>query len=475
MRRITAAWRIGWGLIRDGDGATAAEGTYGMSEELKMGSDLMAGVESRAAAADILREWMETGSFPNRQLDALTQDRPFVQEVVYGVLKHLRILEWIVRRYAVQAPLPELESVIWVGFYQLLYMDHVPDYAVVQATVGVLSRNPRMRPQADFVNALLRRLQKERDGLRSQIEKLPLDVRESHPRDLVARWYRQWPQTDVESLCRWNNSRAEVIVRPRAHRGSVSDWRARMAEAGVELTPCAFAPEELFVVPHGWAVPDLPGFKEGLFTIQDPATLAAVRLLDPQPGETVWDACAAPGGKTILISERMRGEGRLTVSDRYPDRMDRLMENLSRLKVNWVDLRTIDLRSPQLAGLLPVRAYDRILLDVPCSNTGVLRRKPDARWRFNDDRLRDLIQLQSELLTVCADYLKPGGTLVYSTCSLENDENQGQIQRWLARHPDFRLEDEIFLFPPRTATDGAYAARLVHDTAKPSLAKQSQG
>lgn len=432
-----------------------------MSDEPKPVSDLMSGVESRAAAADILREWIETGSFPNRQLDALTQDRPFVQEVVYGVLKHLRVLEWIVRRYAVQQPPPELEAVIWVGFYQLLYMDHVPDYAAVQATVAVPSRHPGMRSQADFVNALLRRLQKEREGLRLQFPGLPLDVRESHPRELVARWYRQWPQADVEALCAWNNSRADVIVRPRAHRGSVAEWRAQMAAAGIEVTPHPFAPEEFFIVPHGWTVPELPGFKEGMLTIQDPATLAAVRLLDPQPGEAVWDACAAPGGKTVLISERMQGKGCLTASDRYPDRMDRLMENMRRLKVNWVDIRTVDLRASKLAGLLPVPAYDRILLDVPCSNTGVLRRKPDARWRYSDDRLRELVQLQADLLNVCAAYLKPGGTLVYSTCSLENDENQGQVQRWLARRPDFYLKEETFLFPPKHQTDGAYAARLV--------------
>jgi 16S rRNA (cytosine967-C5)-methyltransferase len=439
-----------------------------MSEEQKLITDLTAGVDSRAAAADILREWSETGSFPNRQLDALTKDRPFVQEVVYGVLKHLRILEWIVRRYAVQQPTPDLEAVIWVGFYQLLYMDHVPDYAAVQATVGILSRDPRLRPQADFVNALLRRLQKEREGLRLQFPALPLDVRESHPRELVARWYRQWPQADVEALCHWNNSRAEVIVRPRAHRGPVADWRAQMAVAGIELTPHPFAPEEFFIVPHGWTVPDLPGFKEGLFTIQDPATLAAVRLLDPQPGEAVWDACAAPGGKTVLISERMQGKGCLTASDRYSDRMDRLMENLRRLKVSWVDIRTVDLRSPNLAKLLPVPVYDRILLDVPCSNTGVLRRKPDARWRYSDDRLRELVQLQAELLTICSAYLKPGGTLVYSSCSLENDENQGQVQRWLARRPDFQLTGETFLFPSKSQTDGAYAARLVRGAAAKS-------
>ncbi|OPZ04079.1 MAG: Ribosomal RNA small subunit methyltransferase B [candidate division BRC1 bacterium ADurb.BinA292] len=228
----------------------------------------------------------------------------------------------------------------------------------------------------------------------------------------------------------------------------------------MEPTPHPYAPDECWVIPPGWAVPDLPGYAEGVFTVQDPATLAAVRLLDPQPGETVWDACAAPGGKAALIADRMDGRGRLFATDRYDDRLERLRDNLRRLQLAEVTVQKIDLRAPGEAADLPAE-FDRILLDVPCSNTGVLRRKPDARWRFSGDRLADLVELQGVLLDRCASRLKKGGVLVYSTCSLEADENQSHLQRWLARRPEFRLEREVVLFPPRSRTDGAYAARLV--------------
>jgi len=150
----------------------------------------------------------------------------------------------------------------------------------------------------------------------------------------------------------------------------------------------------------------------------------------------------------------------LFATDRYDDRLERLRDNLRRLQLAEVTVQKIDLRAPGEAADLPAE-FDRILLDVPCSNTGVLRRKPDARWRFSGDRLADLVELQGVLLDRCASRLKKGGVLVYSTCSLEADENQSHLQRWLARRPEFRLEREVVLFPPRSRTDGAYAARLV--------------
>jgi 16S rRNA (cytosine967-C5)-methyltransferase len=183
-------------------------------------------------------------------------------------------------------------------------------------------------------------------------------------------------------------------------------------------------------------------------------------MLDPQPGEAILDACAAPGGKTAMIAERLQGRGRLVAVDAQESRCRRLEENLRRMRAGAVEVVCADMRDTLQHNAANATLFDRILLDVPCSNTGVLRRRPDARWRFAADKLTDLGRLQTALLDASARRLRPGGVLVYSTCSLEPEENSRGIAAWIATHAAFRLERDQLLFPPATGCDGAYAARL---------------
>jgi len=186
-----------------------------------------------------------------------------------------------------------------------------------------------------------------------------------------------------------------------------------------------------------------------------------VDLLDPRPGEFILDACAAPGGKTLLIAERMEGRGELVAMDIMEDRLDPLRDNVGRMRLTIVRIARGDAASETDVGALRgSRRFDRILLDVPCTNTGVFRRRPDARWRFAPSSLAEAARIQRALLDNAGRFLKPGGTLVYSTCSLEPEENEVRVQEWTALHPRFVLTKELRLFPPETRTDGVYAAAM---------------
>ena len=280
----------------------------------------------------------------------------------------------------------------------------------------------------------------------------PLAERESYPNALVARWTARYGAEGAEMLARWHNMPAETWI---ARKGSFEK------------------------LPRGEKVADQPGFEEGDFIVQDPATAGAVDLLDvstgkmpvvPGEGLSVLDFCAAPGGKTVQIAWRMGmgrsgetplppGEGRAIVAQEVnPKRLARLKENLSRTHLdNVTAVQKVD----------PGALFDRVLVDAPCSNTGVIRRRPDARWRWDADHLAQLVALQKEILEAAAAHVKPGGRLVYSTCSNEPEENAEQVAAFLAAHPDFKEVDRRESVPFETDHDGAFACALVRSGETP--------
>ena len=279
------------------------------------------------------------------------------------------------------------------------------------------------------------------------MEKQPASVRLSHPRLLIERWTKQFGADAAIRLCEWNNRRADVVLRLNK---ILVDTHLIAGE------PHPFEPGRFLILPRGVSVANLPGFADGWFYVQDPSTSVAPSLLNPRPGETVLDACAAPGGKTMQLAELMQGQGTLVAMDPSADRLKPLRENIARLKWNFISVVEGDLTKEK-----PSTRFNAILLDVPCTNTGVIRRRPDARWRFSPERLRAACDKQAAILDAAAACLESGGRIVYSTCSLELEENEGQVDRWLARHAEFKLADSKKLFPPESGTDGAYAALLI--------------
>ncbi len=414
-------------------------------------------LNSRQVAAQLLYQGRHPSDFPSRLLETVQRDRAFVTEIVLGVIRNQRALDWMVSRLASRPPAAVLQSVLHVGLYQLLYLDHVEPYAAVHETVEAAKAMSGQKG-GGFVNAILRRALRERTALLDGLAKQPLDVRLSHPKELVDRWIARYGRKRTEQLCEWNNQRPDLVLRVR-DTTSVEALLHELHSAGVPAQ-LHVARSDFIVLGACAYVDDLPGYAQGRFVVQDPATMVAVDMLAAQPGQRIFDACAAPGGKVIAIADQMEQQGYLIAADLNPLRLARLKENLKRCGCTFVKTDTLD-----ATELKPhdeaVAGFDGILLDVPCSNTGVIRRRPEARRRINPKTLKQLVTLQEEILDRAWPLLAAGGRMVYSTCSLEPEENEGQIEAFLSRHPEAICLDQIQLFPPNSGTDGSYAACLI--------------
>ena len=374
---------------------------------------------SRRSAAFIVARWIATKDFPSSMLPT-GENRAFVQDIVYTTIRRIRPLRKILGVLMKQWPKGELEALLYVGAAQILYMPDVPDFAAVSETVDAAKgcENPSI---AKVVNGVLRNVIRRREEFEKMIADAPFEERESFPTALVRRWERRFGTENAARLCAWHNTPAETFI-------------ARRDGSFVKLE-------------RGQRVEDIPGYAEGDFIVQDPGTRLAIELLGPKEGEHILDACAAPGGKTVQIA--WRGAS-VVACEVNPKRRRRLEENLARLKLGVEVI-------PELPAS---QTFDKVLVDAPCSNTGVLRRRPDARWNWNGEKLAALVKLQSEILDACASRVAPGGVLVYSTCSNEPEENEAQFAAFLARHPDFSLEESRESIPFESETDGAFAARL---------------
>lgn len=381
---------------------------------------------SRRAAAFALLRWIQTKEFASSLLPE-GADRAFVQDVVYTAIRRLRPLRKVLGVLVPKWPKGELEALLYVGGAQILYMPDVPDFAAVSETVSAakLCENPSV---ARVVNGALRNLIRRRAEFEKMMAASPLEERESFPTALVRRWIVRYGEDGAEKLCKWHNEPAETFI-------------ARRDGSFVAME-------------RGKRVSDMVGYAEGEFIVQDPGTALAVRLLDPKPGERVLDACAAPGGKTAQIA--WRGAD-VTACEVNPARRRRLAENLKRLKLDGVKI----VESFEQVEAGKENCFDKVLVDAPCSNTGVLRRRPDARWNWSVERMEAIAKLQSEILDQSARLVAPGGRLVYSTCSNEPEENTEQVNAFLLRHPDFSLDVSEEFIPYVAGCDGAFAAVLV--------------
>ena len=376
---------------------------------------------SRRIAAFAVVRWLATKDFPATLLPE-GADRAFVQDLVYIVIRRLRPLRKVLGALVTKWPKGELEALLYVGAAQVLYMDEVPDFAAVNETVEAAKQCDN-KSVAKVVNAVLRNLIRRREEFEQMIAAAPLEERESFPTALVRRWTARFGEENAAKLCAWHNEPAETFL-------------ARKDGSFVALE-------------RGKKVTEVPGFAEGGFIVQDPGTALAVELVDAQPGEAILDACAAPGGKTIQLAWR---GAKVTACEVNPKRRRKLEENLRRVGVE-VEVET---SKPQ-----NLKTFPKILVDAPCSNTGVLRRRPDARWNWSVEKLEALVKLQAEILDQVEPLVAPGGTLVYSTCSNEPEENLEQVNAFLVRHPDFKLDVTRESVPFESGHDGAFAARFV--------------
>lgn len=411
---------------------------------------------SRDHAIELLAQWHKTEQFPNRQWENRSEIDPLTRELVWGVIRRQSRLNAWIQKLSKQQPAPILLPALWIGLYQILELDGIADHAAVNETVQAARRKGCPKPMLGYLNAVLRRTTREKEELLQWMEQRPLHIRSCHPLKMLDRWQDSFTDEQVETLLAWNNGRGHTIVRRTAVEADKAEWQPDHESFTIELEPHE-AGEGWYTLPRGTNPTSLPGFREGAWYVQDPSTRIAPQLANAQPGEVVLDACAAPGGKTALLAEAMNGEGELIAADRDPARVKRLKENMERLRLDQVQAQPISIFDTSASWK---EKFDLILLDVPCSNTGVLQRRPDARWRFSMDDLEELTILQANILGAAVKLLKPGGRIVYSTCSIEQEEGPEQVRNFLERQSGWSLDTERLLLPGEANSDGCYAAVL---------------
>ncbi|HEX5815465.1 MAG TPA: 16S rRNA (cytosine(967)-C(5))-methyltransferase RsmB [Methylomirabilota bacterium] len=435
---------------------------------------------ARALAARVLERVEADEAWADLALDAEVRraapsprDVALATEVVYGTLRWQRYLDWVLQphsRRRLESLDPRVRVILRMTAYQLLFLERVPAFAAVNDAVS-LARG-RKPGRAEYTNAVLRSF--ARRGAREREPAPPRDpvdalaVRCSFPTWLAERWIRRFGAGEAEALMRAFNERPPMTLRTNTLRLTREALAARLAaEDDVATRPTPYAPEGLVAAPGGepgaWRA-----FREGACVAQDEASMLVAHLLEPRPGETVADACAAPGTKTTHLAQLMENRGRIVALDPEPARLARVDEATARLGISIVE--TASGTAQEHAGAL-TDACDAALIDAPCSNLGVLRRNPEVKWRRRPGDLAAAATRQAAILDAAAAMLKPGGRLVYATCSLEPEENDGVVAGFLARHPRFRVEtpgsfplalDDGVLRtrPDRTGTDAFTAVRL---------------
>jgi 16S rRNA (cytosine967-C5)-methyltransferase len=416
--------------------------------------------EVRASAATLVSQVIDRG----RSLDELLAGdaeagsaRGLKRSLCYGTLRwHFRLVE-VLRRLC-ERPLeqmaPELRALLEVGLFQLVSGEVAP-HAAVAETVGAARVLGHDRASG-FVNAVLRRLQREQEALLAAVD-IDLAVRTAHPRWFVDMLRRDRPEA-FEAILNADNAHPPMWLRVNRMRTDPATYAADLEAAGRRVTRHAYAPDALLIEPPT-DVHSLPGFAEGLASVQDAAAQLAVDLLGPQPGERVLDACAAPGGKTCHLLERVAGQAQVTALDVSEARLSRVRENLERL---GLEARVLAGDVTQPRDWWDGRPYDRILLDVPCSATGVIRRHPDIKVLRRGRDIPALARRQADMLAAAWGLLRPGGTLLYTSCSVLRAEDEGVVEGFLAG-----TSDATDLTPGRT---GGWPARR---TAGPGYLVQS--
>lgn len=412
----------------------------------------MAATSARRVALAALKTWRKKNEFADAIIAQLlaksalaAADRAFAVELFYGVLRNLALLDFWIGELRDARVDVDLRDILRVGLYQL-FVARTAEHAAVHESVALAPK--RQRP---VVNGILRAAIRRREELQGLVDAQSLDIRFSHPKFLIERWTEQFGAAATQSLCEWNNQPPPIYGRINQLKIDRQSFLERY--------------------PNGHRLPNCPNFVElsspaealnrGDCYVQDPSTAIACELLDPKPGERILDACAAPGGKTSYLAELTRNSGLIVACDRDAKRLRLLQQNLRRLGV-----RSATVAQHDWTKQLPPKAirdealFDRILIDVPCSNTGVMRRRVDVRWRLRPAEFRRLQARQIEIVRAIVPLLKADGVLVYSTCSLEREENEGVAEALLRDMSILRLEDQRKCLPFVDHFDGAFAARL---------------
>jgi len=438
----------------------------------------------RQAAYETLLRIRKEGGFADRLIDIELSggflsgpDRGLYAELVFGVLRRQGTLDHILQQL-LDKPMLELDPlalvILRIGLYQLTCLDRIPESAAVNESVNLAKL---ITPgTSGLINAVLRNYLRRRDTVtfpdRIKEPAASIAARHSQPLWLAEQWIDQLGAAEAEQLAEASSQQPPLMLRVNTLRSSRDQLLHDFEMEGIEAAPSRFSPDGIALAGRH-IISTLPGFETGLFAVQDEASQLAGRLLGAEPGERIWDACCAPGGKSCHIAQLMDDRGELIATDISRSKLTLVQDNLRRLGINSVSTAVADLHQPDT---FPEGTFDRILLDAPCSGLGVIRRNPEAKWRLFSGDITRLAAVQKTLLKNAATRLKPGGTLLYSTCSTSEAENELVVEDFLLHHPGFVLENlndlfpawsELFAFygmfrvwPHRQGMDGFFAARI---------------
>jgi 16S rRNA (cytosine967-C5)-methyltransferase len=438
----------------------------------QLASEILLKVDTQKAYADILVDRaLKTAALEDR-------DRALLTEIVYGTLRWRGKIDAKLRchlRRSLADTAPFLRNLLRATFYQIIFLDKIPAYAAVNEAVKLAKQGGDR--SAGFINGVLRSFLRQENKSPGMV---PVDhtidalaEEYSHPEWLVRRWLGEFGFEEATALMRASNERPPLVLRVNSQKSSRELMLDRLREIGISAKPAQFSPQGVLLA-NGGVVERLPGFAAGFFQVQGEASQLITHLLAPQPGERILDACAAPGGKATHIAERMRDEGDVLALDASARGIDRIGENALRLALQSVHPVRGD-ATHELSSAVG-KWFDRILVDAPCSGLGTLRSHPEIKWQRGESDIQRLCQVQKKILQNVAGYLKPGGVLVYSTCTLTDDENDRVVEGFLRARSEFELEDaarylpnearhlvrgEYFqALPQRHNTDGFFAARM---------------
>lgn len=441
---------------------------------------------SREIALKILREVDEKAAYVNISInrnieDKLTEkDESFIREIVYGVIDNKLYIDWVIEKFS-RIKFNKISSIIKnilrMAIYQIIFMDRVPDSAAVNEAVK-LSKKYSHKGTYGFVNAVLRNIADEKNSImlpdKEKDVMMYMSIKYSHPKWMIENWIKEFGVDFTESLCRENNGKPKLNIRVNTLKINRDDLMNVLSQKGFKCSKTKYSNDGI-IIDNPTKITDTDEFKNGYFIIQDESSMLVAQVMNPKPGSLVLDMCSSPGGKATHIAQFMNNKGRIIARDIYFHKLKLIEENVKRLGIDIIETQLFD--GLKLDNSL-IEKVDYCLIDAPCSGLGLIRRKPDIKWRKTKTDLENIKELQYEILTTGSKYIKQNGVLVYSTCTIEKDENIRLIKRFLNENQNFKLisfddllpDDELLLskkdgylelYPNVHKTDGFFIAKLV--------------
>lgn len=443
------------------------------------------GNNPREVAVKILVSINEKKAYSNIQLSKMEhmdpRDENLVREMVYGIIENKLYIDHIIGKASkikLKKIHPYILEILRIGIYQILFMDKIPNSAAVNESVK-LAKKYGHKGTIGYVNGILRAFVRDQEKFTyiDPSDKINyLSIKYSHPKWMVQRWIEEFGLAFTEKLCKANNETPSLNIRVNTLKISREELISKLRNKGIQLREGKYA-KDCLIIDEANHIVSLSEYKEGLFTIQDESSMLVAQIMDPREGSTVLDVCSAPGGKSTHMAQYMNNKGMIISRDVFDHKIQLVEENANRLGIDIIKTENQDAlnRDEDLIGKM-----DFLLLDAPCSGLGLIRRKPEIKWNRVREDIEGLSKLQYDIINNIKDYLKPGGILVYSTCTIEKAENIDIINRFMEENTEFKLvpiensfnnkenlntlrEGYIQLFPHIHGTDGFFIAKMVKE------------